>query len=470
LTALVLVSITAPAWGQPVDPYKQPSPPSAPAPTAPAPAAPPTGTPGPTSATPGDAPIDPYAAPGAAAPDRAAPDQPMSERVARALVNRAQELLDARSFLDAKQLAVEALVGSPRGPSAEQARAIIHAVNQQLGIQEDMPRPEPRPQEDVDTTPIRDPTLPTEPVSASPPPEGGLPTGRTAALVHGGLYGGLLGATIGAFFSSDSPAKGAVPMGLAVGAAGAFAVPRLVDRLALSEAQVRMIGSATVWGGMIGGLFGDISKTEGTTAREVLVPASVTATLAGLGAYAVARTQKLTRGDVALIDTLAGMGAVGGFSIGLAMQPAETEAYSLNAAFGIAGGVVLGVVFAPMTNTTPRRMVRVASLAGIGAAAPFLLYAGIHSASSTADERITGILSAAGMVGGAWLGFRWTRGMDEGLDTLDGKRHAADDAPVALVGRSSDGRWGIGGLGLSPLSPALAPQRGMALQLVGAAF
>jgi hypothetical protein len=38
------------------------------------------------------------------------------------------------------------------------------------------------------------------------------------------------------------------------------------------------------------------------------------------------------------------------------------------------------------------------------------------------------------------------------------------------VGRSSDGRWGMGGLGFSPLSPALAPQRGMALQLVGAAF
>jgi hypothetical protein len=74
------------------------------------------------------------------------------------------------------------------------------------------------------------------------------------------------------------------------------------------------------------------------------------------------------------------------------------------------------------------------------------------------------------MVGGAWLGFRLTRGMDEGLDTSDGKRHAADDAPVALIGRSSDGRWGMGGVGFAPLSPALAPQRGMALQLVGAAF
>jgi hypothetical protein len=392
----------------------------------------------------------------------------MSERVAQALVVRAQELLDARSFLDAKQLAVEALVGSPRGASAEHARTIIHTVNQQLGIPEDTPRPEVKPQEDVDATPIRDPTLPTGPVVA--PPEGGLPSGRTAALVHGGLYGGLLGATVGAFFSSDSPAKGAVPVGLAVGAAGAFAVPRLVDRLALGEAQVRMIGSATIWGGMIGGLFGDIAKTEGTTAREVLVPASLTATLAGLGAYAVTRTQKLTRGDIALIDTLAGIGAVGGFTVGMIMQPAETEAYSLNSVLGIAGGVALGAIFGPMTNTTPRRMVRVAGFAAIGGAAPFLLYAGIHSPSSTADERVTGLLSTAGLLGGTWLGFRLTRGMDDGLDTLDGKPSKVDDAPIALVGRSSDGRWGLGGVGVLPLSPVLAPQPGMALQLVGAAF
>ena len=129
-----------------------------------------------------------------------------------------------------------------------------------------------------------------------------------------------------------------------------------------------------------------------------------------------------------------------------------------------------GVLLAPMTNTTPRRMVRVAGLAAIGGAAPFLLYAGIHSASSTADERVTGLLSTVGLAAGALIGFRWTRGMDDGLDTLDGKPRKRDDAPVALVGRSSDGRWGVGGLGFAPLSRTLAPQPGMAVQLVGAAF
>ena len=174
---------------------------------------------------------------------------------------------------------------------------------------------------------------------------------------------------------------------------------------------------------------------------------------------------------MALIDTLAGIGAVGGLTIGMLMQPAQSEAYSLNSVIGIAGGVLAGYVAAPMTNTTPRRMLRVAGLAAAGGAAPFVLYAAIHSPTSTVDDRITGVLSTAGLIGGAWLGFRLTRNMDDGLDVPDDKSaREPDDAPVALVGRSSSGRWGFGGVGLSPLSPALAPQRGLALQLVGATF
>jgi len=70
-------------------------------------------------------------------------------------------------------------------------------------------------------------------------------------------------------------------------------VPRLIDRLAhVRERRFASIGSATIWGGMIGGLFGDIAKTE--DGGKVLVPASITATAGSLGAYAVTRTQKLT--------------------------------------------------------------------------------------------------------------------------------------------------------------------------------
>src|SRR5262245_42024549 len=167
LTVAALAPMAGVASAQPIDPYKQPTPPSQPNPPAPGPAPQPPAAPAPAAPRPvaptppaPDTPQDPYAASGPAAPSL--PDPVLAERVAHALVNRAQELLDERSFLDAKQLAVEALVGSPRGASADRARSIIHAVNQQLGIQEDTPRPEPKPQDDVDTTPIRDPTLPAD--------------------------------------------------------------------------------------------------------------------------------------------------------------------------------------------------------------------------------------------------------------------------------------------------------------------
>jgi hypothetical protein len=481
LTMIALVPMAHAAHAQPVDPYKPepagpaPNPaPANPAPANPYPPEPAAPAPNPAPANPApahpapapSAPLDPYAAP-------RGQDQVLTERVAAALVARAQDLLDGRVFLDAKQLAVEALVKSPRGPSAEHARAIIHAVNQELGIPEDSPRPEPaaptRP-EDTDTSQIQDPTLSSSaPVTA--PPEGGWSNRRIATTVHAGLYAGLLGTTIGSFFSQGTPAAGAVPVGIAFGAAGGVVLPRVIDKLGWNEAQVRTVGSATIWGGVIGGLFGDIAKLNGTTAREVLVAASVGSTIAGAASVALARQNKLTRGDLALIDTMAGIGGVGGLTLGMLMQPAQGEAYSLNAVLGIAGGVLTGYVAAPMTNTTPRRMLRVAGLAAAGGAAPFLLYAAIRTPTSKADERVTGLLSTAGLVAGAWLGFRLTDHMDEGLDTLDGKpQRDADDAPLALVGRSSSGRWGFGGVGLAPLSQRLAPQPGLTVQLVGATF
>jgi hypothetical protein len=153
------------------------------------------------------------------------------------------------------------------------------------------------------------------------------------------------------------------------------------------------------------------------------------------------------------------------------MQPAESEAYSVNGIVGAAGGVVVGMIAAPSTNTTPRRMLRVAGLAAAGGALPFLLYAGIHDKTTTSDEQTVGLLSSAGLVAGAYLGFRLTSGMDDGLDTLDGKRHVqVDDAPVSLLQHHSDGRWALGSIAIRPLSTELAPQRGLSVPLVGAAF
>jgi hypothetical protein len=180
---------------------------------------------------------------------------------------------------------------------------------------------------------------------------------------------------------------------------------------------------------------------------------------------------RLTRGDVALVDTLAGIGTAGGLTIGMLMQPAQREAYSLNAALGATAGVIVGYIAAPQTNTTERRMVRVAGLTLAGGAVPFLLYAGIHDKHGTWDERLTGGLSSLGLIGGAWLGFYLTRDMDEGLDVNDFAKHKdPDDAPAAVIDRHSSGRWALGGVGVTPLSPQLSQDHGMAVSLLGGAW
>ena len=77
---------------------------------------------GPPSPSP-SGPQDPYAVP----PGQ---DPVLAEQIAQHLVGRAQELLDAKSYVDAKQLAVEALVESPKGGAADHAKFIIKTVNQ----------------------------------------------------------------------------------------------------------------------------------------------------------------------------------------------------------------------------------------------------------------------------------------------------------------------------------------------------
>ena len=424
----------ASASAQPVDPYGNP--------TAPAP-----GPPGTPAATP--TPTDPV----------------LAEQVAQSLVDRAQDLLEARVFADAKQLAVEALVQSPNGPAADRAKLVIKQANKALGIAEPVEAPPPPP---PDTRPIQDPTKVDQPT----PPEGAH-SPRTAAIVHGALYTGTIGAAIGSFFSHNE-AAGAVPMAIAFGAGGGIVAPFLASHYHADEAQVREIGSGTVWGGVIGGLLaGTVQGGDGGTVHghTPLVGAAIGSTLGGLGGLYYAYNDKLTRGDVALVDTFASMGTVGGLTIGMLMQPAQREAYSLNAAIGASAGVITALVVAPNSNTTPRRMLRVAGLAAAGGAWPFLIFAA--DPHSSADQRVTGALSALGLVGGAWLGFYLTRHMDEGLDVPDGDKATKpdnNDAPPAVVGRNSDGHWSLGGFALTPLSPQLSNDQGTSLTLAAGTF
>jgi hypothetical protein len=424
---------------------------------------------GPPTPAPSSAPVDPYAAP----PGQ---DPVLAEQIAEQLVSRAQELIDAKLWVDAKQLAVEALVQSPKGTASERARYIIKLVNQQLGIADETTAPPPAPTPPVEpppSNPITDPTAPP-PITAPPTAEGPRHDGELAATIHGGFVGALLGATIGSAIDSANPQNTAIPLGLVGGLGGALLTQKLVGHK-LDEAQVRTVGSGTIWGAVAGGFFADVVQGANggeVTAPGILLGGTIGALAGGVGGTLLARDHKLTRGDVALVDTFAGMGTLGGLTIGMLMQPAQGEAYSLNAVLGAGAGVVVGLVMAPKTNTTPRRMLRVAGLSLAGGAVPFALYAAIRTDGSTADERTTGALATIGLVGGAWLGFYLTRHMDEGLDVPDGGTAPVhkDDAPPAVVGRSSDGHWSLGGIGVMPTSRALAPQAGMTFTLAGATF
>lgn len=433
-------------------------------------AAQPAGPPPPPApdATSADAPQDPYG-----------PDPVLGEQIAEQLVARAEELVEARLYADAKQLAVEALVKSPKGNAADRARFIIKQVNQALGIKDDPPATPPSEvtptAATVDLSPISDPTAfdpSRDLVPTQPQGEPGTRDGRTAGMVHGAFYGGVLGATIGAYIGQDHAASVAVPVGIATGTGAALLARPLVRRLAWDEAQVRTAGSLNLWGGVIGGMFGDAVTGAGAgspSGKGILLGATIGSTVGLVAGSAFAKNHKLTRGDVALVDTLAGIGTVGGLTLGMLMQPAQPEAYAVNSIVGAAGGVAIGIVAAPNTNTTPRRMLRVAGLAAAGGALPFLLYAGIYDGSTTADERIVGLLSTAGLVGGAYLGFRLTRNFEAGLDVPDGKRRA-DDAPAAAFARNSDGSWTVGGIGLLPPSKLAPGTRGIGFSLLSGAF
>jgi hypothetical protein len=92
----------------------------------------------------------------------------------------------------------------------------------------------------------------------------------------------------------------------------------------------------------------------------------------------------------------------------------------------------------------------------------------MYDESSHADERTVGFLSSAGLLVGAYVGFRLTRDMADGTDTADGRR-AKDPDAIGLVHRHASGEWSLGTLGVQPLAP-LAPQVGAQVPLVGGSW
>ena len=442
LIAMLSAAAPAMAQAQPMDPYAPPksaAPPKAPKAPKAKPKTPPAGPVDPYGDAPavpagpqdpyGGAPAtppgpqDPYAQPTAPAPTPPAPtpptpapppapvaDQPsdIDEAVAAALVTRAHHLIDVQAWADAKQLAVESLVRSPNGASAADAKEIVRVANQHLGIVDEPPKP-PEP---VDTT-TKPVTTPTEPGVAA---HAEVETRGTTVLTGYGIAGGaMLGlGVVGAgdgVSGAGADTAGAIIGGLAGGGLAYW----LGDSHDVTFTQARTVGSGMTWGALEFAFLTDAvgGTNVHTTHDEITVGSSIGLALGTLGGIAYAKDGSLSAGDVTLVDSFAGMGVIGGYTVGEIMQPYASEAYSLNAAIGAAAGVAVGLYLAPDTEISSARMLRVDGVAAAGAAAPWLIYAAVRSPDTHADERVFGLLSTAGLLGGLWLGFHWTRDYDE---------------------------------------------------------
>lgn len=328
-------------------------------------------------------PVDPYGDPPPSTP--ITDDNEVDVTVAAALVARARVLADEGAYADAKQLVVEALV---RNPGDAAAKAFLVELNQRLGIV-DPPVSRPPPVEPVPPGPTGLP--------ATPPPEDLVDTpGPDTGYVRPGAFTRYAGGIVG--------------------------------------------------GAVAGGLFADVvTGLDDTTEDQVLTGVVLGAAAGTVLARGLGKAE-LTKGDFALINSMTAWGLAGGMMFGFALDPPEGEAFSLNGVLGIAGGYFIGHAAARKSDVSSARMARVNLAAFVGVAAPWLLYAAVSDDETTDDEQAFGWLSTAGLIGGVYLGFRWTRGMKPGSE-VDAREAAR---PIALfeLGR---GGWRAGGLSLMPL-------------------
>ncbi|MEZ4366945.1 MAG: hypothetical protein R2939_11730 [Kofleriaceae bacterium] len=371
-------------------------------------------------------PLDPY---------QADAPPPLERGVAAALLARAELLLDGGDLRNAQQLAREALALLASGNAAEQPLVLrARAILARAGPGADMVPIDPPP-----TDPGAVPPGPAEPPPIAAPASV-VRDGRRAALGYGAALGATLGGVLGAAAANeDSGSAGGAVAGMVVGAGAVGGLGYLVGPR-LTDPQARLLGSAGVWGTVTLAAMADVvTGVDGTSASDVAWGATLGGA-AGLGlGYALHRRRAYTAGDVALMDAFAGIGTLGGLTLGLALAPVEGEGYSLNVAIGAAGGWLIGMAAAPSVEASPARVLRIGAHALTGAAAPWILYPLLADSGSDDDEQAIGLLSTIGLVAGAYVGFRRTRGLHG-----EGVAAAATAGPSALLERSPDGGWRLG--------------------------
>jgi hypothetical protein len=435
-----------------------------------------------------DAPADPYAPTPAAPAAPAAPDGPadadappsgldddrqreLDDEVARALYERGKTLHDGGDDLNAKQLFIESLERSARGPSAGDALGMLRIANQRLGIANL-----------DDGNPAVASTDPLDPYGTGGPgddlldPYGGDPaldpyagrrdevdearTARRRITMWSAGFGALLGLAIAGPQNDAGETRGAAFLAaLAGGGIGAGAAWYAVRKRRLTLGQGQAVISAGTWGAYTIALFGDaVTGVDTTTSNEGFKATAIGGALGLAGGALYASRVDPSEDEVAVVNSFGLYGTTAGLMVGVAMAPPETEAYSINGFIGAGAGLVLGHYLSKRLDVSRRRMLRVdlGALAGL-AATWAVFYPLVADDQSDNDEQAAGLISIAAMAGGGYIGWRLTRGMD-----APDKLVVGQDVPVAgLINRRSDGTWSVGSVVPRPMeNPALAPRSG----------
>lgn len=421
------------------------------------------------------------------------PQAEIDAAVAAALYERGRYLFGSGDWKNAKQMFIESLERSPKGPQSEQALAMLRSANEKMGMDLDNGIPvagsgddpiDPYADDDDDDGPLDpyadDDDDPIDPYGdddgpgpgVEPPIEDGLTQSdirkaRRTLYLWGGAYGFTAGLALAGPNNDDGEmGGGALLAGIVGGAAGVGAAYYLSRDREISRGQANGISLAGVWGGVTFGFLADVfTGTEDTTTNDVYKGVALGGLAGtGLGIY-YARRVDPSEGDVAVTNSLMMYGTAGGLLLGLAMDPAEGEAYSLNAVFGIAAGLGVGLWASNKIDTTRKRMLRVDLGAVAGAAIPWvLIYPLVNDGDTNNDEQAIGFLSTATMAGGAILAYYLTRNMDE----KDAAKAAGLPAISGLINRDEHGEWAVGVPGLKPVRDAGATSsHGMTVDILG---
>lgn len=416
-------------------------------------------------------------------PPEPAAEVPINDAIAAALVERGKSLFDGADYQASRQLAIEALERSPEGPSAPDALALLRSSNEKLGLDRDAGRPgvtggaEPLDPYGTRETPLDPYAEPTKPGPVTNPKPGPVVTPPESPdtdepntspsrglMAWGGGYGFMLGMAIGGPEDENGDLRGGAVLaglvGAGAGIGGAYLGSR---RWAMNRGQVAAIASAGNWIGLNAAFVGDLVTDTDTDTNDIYTSLAIGGAI-GLGTGILyARQVKPDEGDIAFTNSLATYGLASGLLLGVMISPPRSEAYSINSMVGSIGGIAAGLWLSPRVDMSRKRTLRIDLGAAAGAAATWvLLYPLIEDGTTNNDEQFAGGFSVLTMWGGAALMYYLTRDMDE--PASEGDKLEVAEAPSGLLQRSGAGRWSLGSPMLRPMGdPALAPPAGVAV-------